>query len=83
MGSGSPVNIEAKQKGLHSALDTIPSHVTLVPINFMTQDLGMVLNEHGYSGGKKTFFNFLFHSRIGIIVHALLIKTKDLSFIWS
>ena len=53
-----PVNIEAKQKGLHSALDTIPSHVTLVPINFMTQDLGMVLNEHGYAGGEKTFFNW-------------------------
>ncbi|MCP5099839.1 MAG: class I SAM-dependent methyltransferase [Chloroflexi bacterium] len=51
-----PVNIEAKQKGLHNALGTIPPHVTLVPINFMTQDLGAVLNEHGYTGDKQTFF---------------------------
>lgn len=51
-----PVNIEAKQKGVRNALGTIPSHVTLVPINFITQDLGAVLNEHGYAGDKKTFF---------------------------
>lgn len=50
------VNIEAKQKGLQSALGTIPAHVTLVPINFMTQDLGEVLNDHGYAGSEKTFF---------------------------
>ena len=51
-----PVNIEAKQKGIRSALGKIPSHVTLVPINFMTQELGDVLNKHGYVGDKKTFF---------------------------
>ncbi|MEM7333530.1 MAG: SAM-dependent methyltransferase [Chloroflexota bacterium] len=51
-----PVNIEAKQKGVENALGGIPSHVTLVPINFMTQNLGTVLNEHGYRGDKKTFF---------------------------
>ncbi len=51
-----PVNIEAKQKCLHRALGKIPSHVTLVPINFMTQDLGDLLNKHGYAGDKKTFF---------------------------
>ncbi|MCP4356791.1 MAG: class I SAM-dependent methyltransferase [Chloroflexi bacterium] len=51
-----PVNIKAKQKGVQSALGTIPPHVTLVPINFMTQDLGEVLNEHGYAGSEKTFF---------------------------
>lgn len=50
------VNIEAKQKGIHSALGIIPSHVTLVPINFITQDLGEVLTNHGYAGDKKTFF---------------------------
>ncbi len=50
------VNIEAKQKGVQSALGEIPAHVTLVPINFMTQDLGEVLNEHGYAGSEKTFF---------------------------
>ncbi len=50
------VNIEAKQKGVQSALGEIPAHVTLVPINFMTQDLGEVLNEYGYAGSEKTFF---------------------------
>jgi methyltransferase (TIGR00027 family) len=51
-----PVNIEAKKKGVQSALGRIPPHVTLVPINFIRQDLGAVLNEHGYAGDKKTFF---------------------------
>jgi methyltransferase (TIGR00027 family) len=51
-----PVNIDAKQKGLLNALGKIPSHVTLVPINFMTQDVATVLNEHGYAGEKKTLF---------------------------
>ncbi len=51
-----PVNIEAKQKGIRRALGKIPSHVTLVPINFITQDLGDVLNKHRYAGDKKTFF---------------------------
>ena len=51
-----PVNIEAKKEGVQNALGTIPSHVTLVPINFITQDLGAVLNEHGYTGDKQTFF---------------------------
>jgi len=51
-----PVNIEAKRKGVHNAMGQIPPHVTLAPINFMTQDLGVVLNEHGYTGDKRTFF---------------------------
>ena len=51
-----PVNIAAKRKGLHNALGRIPAHVTLVPINFMTQDLGVVLNEYRYVGIEKTFF---------------------------
>ena len=51
-----PVNIEAKQQGLNNALGTIPPHVTLVPTNFITQDLGTILNEHGYAGDAKTFF---------------------------
>ncbi|MBX3051624.1 MAG: SAM-dependent methyltransferase [Caldilineaceae bacterium] len=51
-----PGNIEAKQKGIMNALGTIPSHVTLVPINFITQDLGEVLQQHGYAGDQKTFF---------------------------
>lgn len=51
-----PVNIEAKKKGVQNALGRVPPHVTLVPINFITQDLGAVLNEHGYAGDEKTFF---------------------------
>lgn len=51
-----PVNIEGKQKGLHKALGTIPAHVTLVPIDFMTQDLAEVLAASGYTGVQPTFF---------------------------
>jgi methyltransferase (TIGR00027 family) len=51
-----PVNIEAKQKRIRSALGKIPSHVRLVPINFITQDLSEVLYKHRYAGDKKTFF---------------------------
>ena len=51
-----PVNMAAKQKGIQQALGTVPSHVRLVPINFVTQDLAAVLNQHGYAGDEKTFF---------------------------
>ena len=50
------VNIEAKQKGLQKAMGKIPTNVTLVPINFMEQELGDVLKAHGYAGDSKTFF---------------------------
>ncbi|MGB0384346.1 MAG: SAM-dependent methyltransferase [Ardenticatenaceae bacterium] len=51
-----PVNIEAKQKNLQKALGKIPTHVTLVPINFVEQELGAVLAAHGYASDRKTFF---------------------------
>ena len=51
-----PVNIEAKQANLQKALGNIPSHVTLVPINFVDQELGSVLAAHEYAAGTKTFF---------------------------
>lgn len=51
-----PINIEAKRNGVHNALGAIPPHVTLVPNNFITQELGAVLNQHGYVADKKTFF---------------------------
>ena len=51
-----PVNITAKQKGVEKALGRMPSHVTLVPINFMEQDLGAILAAHGYTPDTKTFF---------------------------
>lgn len=51
-----PVNIEAKQKNLQKALGQIPSHITLVPINFIEQELGAVLQAHSYPSDSKTFF---------------------------
>lgn len=51
-----PVNIEAKQAGLNKALGQMPAHVTLVPINFMEEDLETVLKANGYPGDRKTFF---------------------------
>ena len=51
-----PVNIEAKQKGIDRALGAIPPHVTLTPINFITQDLGEILNSRGYAGDVPTFY---------------------------
>ena len=51
-----PINIEAKRNGVHNTLGAIPPHVTLVPINFITQELGAVLNQYGYVADKKTFF---------------------------
>lgn len=51
-----PVNIAAKKKGLRKALGKIPPHVTLMPINFITQDLGEVLAANGYAGDTPTFF---------------------------
>ena len=51
-----PVNIEGKQKNLQKALGKIPPHVTLVPINFIEQELGAVLATYGYTPDRKTFF---------------------------
>ncbi|WP_047865852.1 SAM-dependent methyltransferase [Rubrobacter aplysinae] len=51
-----PANIEAKQANLQKALGKIPTNVTLVPINFVEQELGPVLAAHGYAADTKTFF---------------------------
>lgn len=51
-----PVNIEAKRVKLQKALGQIPSHVTLVPINFMEEELGSALAEQGYGSDHPTFF---------------------------
>ena len=51
-----PINTEAKRKRLAKVLGKIPSHVTLVPIDFDQQDLFSVLSSHGHSIDKKTFF---------------------------
>ncbi len=49
-------NIKSKQTGLHKVFGTIPSHVKLVAIDFDREDLGTVLEAHGYSTNKRTFF---------------------------
>jgi methyltransferase (TIGR00027 family) len=51
-----PVSIETKRNGVINALGNVPSHVTLVTINFVTQDLGEVLQANGYASDKKAFF---------------------------
>jgi len=51
-----PVNIEAKRSSLQKVFGEIPSHVTLVPIDFNRQELGTVLASHGYAADTKTFF---------------------------
>ncbi len=40
-----PVNINAKRKGLQRAIGTIPDNITLVPINFVEQEVRTVLQE--------------------------------------
>lgn len=49
-------NIETKRKALEQTLGSIPKHVTLVPINFVAEELCTVLAAHGYSVQSKTFF---------------------------
>ena len=51
-----PVNIKAKRKGLQRAIGTLPGNITLVPINFVEQEIRPVLQKHGYHGDRKTFF---------------------------
>ncbi len=51
-----PVNIKAKRKGLQRAIGTLPGNITLVPINFVEQNIGTVLQKHGYHRDKQTFF---------------------------
>jgi methyltransferase (TIGR00027 family) len=50
-----PANIRTKQARLAKVYGTVPDAVALVPIDFETQNLGDVLAEHGYRGGR-TFF---------------------------
>ena len=48
--------IKSKRKGLSRALSHLPKHISLVPINFVTQELSAVLSEYGYRVSSKTFF---------------------------
>lgn len=49
-------NIKAKQSRLCKLFGKIPSHVKLVAINLDLEDPGTILESHGYSTNKRTFF---------------------------
>lgn len=51
-----PENIDAKRSRLKKVLGEVPTHVTLVPIDFDREELGAVLATHGYAAETKTFF---------------------------
>ena len=51
-----PDNIDAKRSRLEKVLGEVPAHVTLVPIDFDSEDLVAVLASHGHELDKKTFF---------------------------
>lgn len=51
-----PQNIAYKTKKLEALYGMIPSHMTLVPIDFEKQNLENVLKQHGYSFDQKSFF---------------------------
>jgi len=50
-----PANIRAKRARLARIHRTAPRPVTLVPVDFETQQLGTVLAEHGYRCGRAFF----------------------------
>lgn len=51
-----PENIEYKRARLRALYGSLPAHVTLVPIDFESQELAGVLASHGYQTGHKSFF---------------------------
>jgi len=51
-----PKNIGGKRTRIEKLFRPVPHNVTLVPIDFDREELGMVLAEYGYSPAKKTFF---------------------------
>ena len=51
-----PQNIEPKRVRLRKLFGEVPPHVTLVPIDFDSDELGAVLASHGYAADKRTFF---------------------------
>jgi methyltransferase (TIGR00027 family) len=51
-----PDNIATKQSRLIKAFGKIPAHLTLVSLDFDSQDLASVLAAHGYVGDTKTLF---------------------------
>jgi len=51
-----PHNNDAKRPRLTTLFQEIPTHVTLVPIDFDHEDLATVLVSHGYTPDRRTFF---------------------------
>jgi len=51
-----PQNIDAKRARLEDLFHEVPTHVTLVPIDFDHEDLATVLASNGYEPDRKTFF---------------------------
>jgi methyltransferase (TIGR00027 family) len=51
-----PANIDRKRTRLTRLYGEIPANVTLVPVDFETQDLADVLADHGYRPDRPTFF---------------------------
>ena len=51
-----PINIDRKRTRLTKLFGEVPANVTLVPIDFETQDLADILADHGYRPKRPTFF---------------------------
>jgi len=51
-----PTNIAYKKDKLQQLYGNVPSHVTLVPIDFDRQELESVLTSHSYSFDQRSFF---------------------------
>ncbi len=51
-----PENIESKRVRLQQIFGVLPSHVTLVPIDFGREPLSAALTARGYSTDMRTFF---------------------------
>jgi methyltransferase (TIGR00027 family) len=50
-----PANIARKEAALRRCFGRVPDGVTLVPVDFETQDLQQELTRHGYRLGSRTF----------------------------
>jgi methyltransferase (TIGR00027 family) len=51
-----PQNIERKKARIEQLYGSIPAHITLVPIDFDSQELAKVLASQGYRDEHKSFF---------------------------
>jgi len=56
MGRKRYIDDRGKRSRLQMLFQEVPTHVTLVPIDFDQEDLATVLASHGYDPDRKTFF---------------------------